>query len=179
MILSSQLIEDADSPVISNIATLFLFRTQNKKSLEKISKNYNISDDFMSQIQNLDLGSCLTVQIYKSNHRSAFIIRKVIGLNFKDMVKKKVVDEMAIEVGSKELDTLIEKLCNGRHESLSSSIKQYGGIALNELIKQLLSHGADSRQILHEFRKLGFDDNTLSDAFSFAVCESSDEHENK
>jgi hypothetical protein len=177
LILSSQLIEDADNPIISNIATLFMFRTQNKKSIEKIAKNYNLSEEYASKIQNLDIGSCLTVQIYRSNHRSAFIIRKVMGLNFKDTVKIGLDDTMGIDVGLNELETLIEKLCNGKNERISSLIKQQGCISLNELTKQLLSCGANSMDTFRELKKLGIDDYALSDSFSFALSEFSDQNE--
>lgn len=177
LILSSQLIEDADNPIISNIATLFLFRTQNRKSLEKIAKNYNIPDQYIQRVQNLDLGSCLAMQLYKSNHRSAFIIRKVAGLNFKKMLRIELVDNMGIEISSTELEKLLKKLCGYKYEEAMKPIKERGSIPLNEIIREVLARGADRKETLREFKKLGFDDAILSDSFSYALYELSDSHE--
>jgi hypothetical protein len=171
LVLSSQLVEDADNAVISNIATLFLFRTQNKKSLEKIAKNYNISEESISMVQGLELGSCLMVQLYKSSNRSAFIIRRVIGLGFTQTIKIKLGNNMGIEIGSEEFEKLLGRLCGDKSNWIAKEAKEKGEITLNSLIKNLIISGANKRNLLIELRKLGFDDFSIADSFAYALCE--------
>ncbi len=171
LILSSQLVDDADSTILSNIATLFLFRTQNKKSLERIAKNYNLAENQISKVQDLELGSCLAIQVYKSDQRSAFIVRKVIGLNFNDMIKIKIGNQMGIDVSSGDFEKLLSKLCGEKSAGIAKLVKERGEIPLNELFTELILCGADRRAILLEFRRLGFDDQVLADSFSYTVYE--------
>ncbi|MDE1768081.1 MAG: hypothetical protein KGH62_01815, partial [Candidatus Micrarchaeota archaeon] len=55
--------------------------------------------------------------------------------------------------------------------NIMQKITENGSITLNELIKIMLKSGAKSQDVLRELRKIGFDDNVLSDGFAYACHE--------
>ena len=87
LITSSQLLHDTSANILSNIATIFIFKTTSSKSLETLSKNFNLAEKELKSIQDLDLGSCFVIQLHKSGVRSAFTIRKVIGIRDTNMIR--------------------------------------------------------------------------------------------
>ncbi len=169
LILASQLIDDADNTVLSNIATMFLFRTQSKQSLDRIAKNYGLTDEHLSKVQNLDIGSCLTVQIYKSSERSAFIIKKIAGLNFRDQFNVEISDNMGIDIAVVELEKMYARLCAGNTTNFMRDVTANSKTSLKELISNLIANGAGAKEILFELRKLGFSDDDISDSFAYAL----------
>lgn len=176
LILASQLVADADAQVLSNIATLFLFRTQDRKSLERVAKNYGISDKCISSALELPQGSCIIVQVFKSNSRSVFTVKQVIGLAPCKAIMVKKGNSMGIEVDLNRLEAVATSLCKDAAGDIVQQARGQGSITLAELIRQLIIHGAPAGQVLREMRTLGFDDASLSDAFSIARCEVGDAH---
>ncbi len=170
LILSSQLIEDADIAITSNISTLLLFRTQDKNSLELVRKNYGISEVEIESIQNLNLGACLIVQLHKSNYRSAYQVKRILGIDTVTMLKIKTGDNMSKEISINQLRHLIRTASNGKEEEILVQTRQRGSIRLETLVQQLLAAGSDKHEVLCQLRKLGFCDTELSDAFASAIA---------
>ncbi len=81
LLLASQLLEDMSDGIVSNSASIFIFRIQVKKSAEKIISNYNLGQEYVENIQGLDQGKCLLIKLDKNNKRSITIIRKVSGIS--------------------------------------------------------------------------------------------------
>lgn len=175
LILASQLIEDAELPILANTATLFVFRMQNKKSLEKLSKNYGLSDDMLSSIQNLETGSCLVIRVRKSGLRNAFIIRKVLSVKIPQNIRV-IIGENMIDVNESKMSGIIKKLAVKDPSPLISKISKEKSIELPNLIKGLILLEADRRAILLQIRKLGIDDREIADSFAFAIEEIAEEY---
>jgi|GEM_PF-1516048 DNA helicase HerA-like ATPase len=168
LILASQLIEDLELPMLASSASLFVFRVQNKKSLEKLSKNYGFGEKTISTIQNLEVGSCLAIQIYKSGMREAMVVRRVLGVSMKKYIGIAFGD-IVVEIDEEELAAVIRRLCEKDPSTLISEISDGRSIELESLIRRLMLFGADRRAILNSMRGLGIEDYEIADAFALAV----------
>lgn len=168
LVFASQLVEDAELEAIANVATLFIFRMQNRGSLEKIARNYNIGEEALLRIQNLDVGSCYVVQIRKSAAREAFVLKRVIGIGLKRRIRLDFGGNM-VEIEEKRLEAVISGLCKDDTSAFISEIKRSGSVELHSLIYGLMRRGADRRAILRSLEGFGIGDIELSDAFSMAV----------
>ena len=87
LLLASQLLEDMSDGIVSNSASIFIFRIQVKKSAEKIIANYNLGHEYIEYIQGLDQGKCLLIKLDKNNKRSITIIRRVSGISISPKTK--------------------------------------------------------------------------------------------
>ena len=87
LLLASQLLEDMSDGIVSNSASIFIFRIQVKKSAEKIIANYNLGQEYVEYIQGLDQGKCLLIKLDKNNKRSTTIIRRVSGISISPKTK--------------------------------------------------------------------------------------------
>jgi type IV secretory pathway VirB4 component len=178
LLISSQLIEDADLAITSNIATLFVFRTQDKESIEKIVKNYNLSQNNAEEIQNLNIGNFFMIRLYKSGEREAFSVKKFLGIKFETMIKIILGDEMELEIGLERLNDIITGLC-GEQEArkITKAANEKGSIELWWLIEQLLLAGAERHRVLRTMSEIGMKDGDIADSFSFALSIIAETHE--
>ena len=87
LLLASQLLEDMSDGIVSNSASIFIFRVQVRKSAEKIIANYNLGQEYVEYIQGLDQGKCLLIKLDKDNKRSTTIIRRVSGISISPKTK--------------------------------------------------------------------------------------------
>jgi len=170
LILASQLVEDLELPMLASSAALFIFKVQNKRSLEKLSKNYGLSEDIISSIQNLEVGSCLAIQVRRSGMREAFVIRRVVGTSIRRYLGI-MIGDIIIEVDEERLSAVIRRLCERDPSALISEISSNKGIELHFLIRRLMDFGADRRAVLGAMRSLDIEDYEIADAFAFALEE--------
>lgn len=176
LIFASQLIEDIALSMLANIATVFIFRTQNSYSLNKMLKNYNLKSCDMQKIQNLNVGSCLLIQLYKSSRRDSFVIKKISGINHVHILKIIFGGKM-LEINRKDLEVSIRNLCQKDPSAFLSVLNQNGQVELQDLIKNLILLGSDRRSVLNLLRAMGIGDPELADAFAFAATEISESDE--
>lgn len=176
LILASQLVEDVELPFLANSATFFVFRVQNKKSLERLSKNYGLSEKIIFAIQNLEVGSCLVIQVLKSKEREVFFIKRVIGISNRSCIRV-IFGDMVIEIDEEELCAVVRRLCDKNPSELISEISLNRSIELHTLISRMLLLGTDRRALLTTMRALGIEDYEISDAFAFAIEEIGVVHE--
>lgn len=178
MVTSSQLLHDTSSTILSNVAAVFIFRTTNKRSLELISKNYNLSEREVLLIQNLELGGCFIIQLYKSGSRSAFGIRKVIGVRNTGILKIVKSGNMETLMNMTDFEHMVNSLCGPGKAGAIIEKANENSITLPELIAALIRHNADRRSILAELSRIGFTYSEIADAFSIALskigCENED-----
>ena len=87
LLLASQLLEDMSDGIVSNSASIFIFRIQVKRSAEKIIANYSLGQEYVEYIQSLDQGKCLLIKLDKNNKRSITIIRRVSGISVSPKTK--------------------------------------------------------------------------------------------
>lgn len=169
LITSSQLLHDISANVLSNTATLFIFKTTNGRSLETLSRSFNLSQSEIRAIQNLDLGSCLVIQLRSSGARSAFIIRKIIGIRDTNLTMIRTGEDMEIGISVTEFDEMVASLC-GRDRLISVREKvRENSISLPDLIAKLIESGADRRLILIRLQKIGFSNSSIADSFAIAM----------
>ncbi|MDE1861121.1 MAG: DUF87 domain-containing protein [Candidatus Micrarchaeota archaeon] len=169
LILASQILEDADLVVTSNIATLFIFRTQERGSIERLSKNYLLPQADSEAIQKLGTGSFFLIRIYKSDERTAFAVRKFLGVKLENMLRI-AVDGMEIEIGLDKLNRVLGRVCDGDAlRQIVNTANERKSIELWWLIRQLIEHGGDRHLVLRAMRELGFRDSDIADAFSMAL----------
>jgi hypothetical protein len=121
-------------------------------------------------VQNLDVGSCLAIQVSKSGFREAFIIRKVFGVSVRKYLGV-MIGDIVIEIEEEELSAAIRRLCEKDPSALISEILAGRSIELHVLIRKLILLGADRRMVLSTIKSFGVDEYEISDAFAFAIEE--------
>ena len=125
LITSSQLLHDTNTNILSNIATIFVFKTTNTKSLERISKSYNLSEKEACRIQNLDLGSCLLIRLHKTGIRSALVIRRVIGVKDTNQITLSNGEKMERRISVADFDGMMTPLCGiGKLRAIKEAAKE-------------------------------------------------------
>ena len=169
LVLASQLVEDIDLPLLSNVATMFIFRVQNRHSLEKLGKNYGLDPEDIMHVQNLSQGSCMLIQLYKSRKRRIFMIRRICGVEIGRFAELCFGDGMNLEIRMEELEAMLRNICAGAVEEVMPCVEEKGAIGLDELIKKLLPLGVDRQKVLKELRKAGINDAEIADAFAIAI----------
>ncbi len=168
IILASQIIEDIEVSVLSNMATLFIFRIQNQDSLKRLSNNYGISKAMLQKIQNFSVGQCLLIHLAKNGDIDLLPIRRIFGIDIHSTFK--------ICFGDGKMDVVIDdfckeisNLCKKDTSDLVSKIRKEKSIGLSELIKELLTLNAERYDLLAYLRQLGISDSDIADGFSMAV----------
>lgn len=170
LIFSSQLMEDIDMSMLSNAATLFVFRLQNRQGLERLAKNYNMGDGEISRIQNQEVGGCAVVQVNASNKRSLLFVEKVVGITPEMFLRLQAGGLMEIEISRRKFELELGSICNSAQLSnILHRAEETGHIEIAELIKELIESGIDRRRILAALRRMGVRDGDIADAFAFAV----------
>ncbi len=170
LVFSSQLIEDVDLAMLSNAATLFIFRLQNKQSLNRIGGNYGLKEEQVALIQNLEVGSCAVIQLKSSGSRGFFHIRKVQGVQGNRMLSILLGDGMEFEISRQKFEEAMAKVCG--KDALSRILHTADSkraVELSDLIRFLIDSGAKRRGVLSAFRTLGIGDREIADAFAVAV----------
>ena len=165
VVIASQLIEDIEGSILSNIASIFVFRTQNKKSLELLAKNYHLGEREIAKIQELKQGSCMVIQIYKDKSMSSFFIDRVSGVEIAKMFNLLVGDDL-IEVSETQIKRAFSKVGLDYSKfigNLSNELK------IDELMQLLAENGLGDKDILFFFRELGIDDDIIAEAFAIKL----------
>ena len=168
LVMASQLIEDIDVPMLSNSSAFFIFRIQNKNSLNRLSKNYELGEKTIAKIQNLEVGTCLLIQTYKSSAKEVFFVKRVSGVALKNYIDILFGANM-IEINQEKFEELVKTLSKDDPLEFIRKISTDGEISLSDLIKSLIKLKANRREILKYLKKLGVEDVEMSDAFAMAI----------
>ncbi len=174
LITSSQLLHDTNSNILSNVATIFIFKTTNLQSLEKLSRSYNLSEEETNIIKDMDRGSCFLIQSCKSGKRHAFQIKKVVGINEGNYIAISVGNGMEVRMDMEGFDHMVGKLCGNKKTEIMNYASAIRRIELPLLIRKIYETGADRIAILKEIEGLGFSRSDIADAFSIALNVDSD-----
>ncbi|MEM3237089.1 MAG: type IV secretory system conjugative DNA transfer family protein [Candidatus Micrarchaeaceae archaeon] len=172
LVMASQVVEDMDLSMLSNFATIFIFRLQNRQSIEKLAKNYGLGLADEQAIQSLNLGSCMVIQVRKDRKVRASIIGKVHGFEIQNMFSIKSGDSMKIDIEKKIiLDLLRESGVEmEKATAIVSAIEESAGIELKDLIVRAITSGAERLALLRGLRKIGVGEAELADSFASAIC---------
>jgi hypothetical protein len=172
LLFSSQLIEDVDIAMLSNVATVFVFRLQNKQGLNKLAGNYGLRQRQVELIQGLGVGSCAVLQMQKSGKRSFFHIEKVHGMEADETIKLKNGAKMQIEITRRKFEETVGSVCPKDVVSAAIAMSEREGyVDLAFLIDLFLKNGTDSRTVLATLRKLGIDDASAAESFATVLSQ--------
>ncbi len=75
------MLEDMSDKIVSNSASIFIFRVQMQRSAEKILADYDLSREYLGTIQAVGQGRCLLIKLDKNNRRSTILINRIIGIS--------------------------------------------------------------------------------------------------
>ena len=167
LITSSQILHDTSQSILSNMATIFIFKTTNARSLDAFSKSFGLSDKELARVADLDRGSCIAVQLRRSGARSVFVIRKVISIRETEPIS--IMGRMSMKISVTEFDSLVADLCGEEKISALREKAPGGQIGLADLIIAMMDSGADRRRMLPRLQKIGFGNSELADAFAVAI----------
>lgn len=163
-VLASQMLEDIEAHMLSNFATIFVFKIQNKSSLEMLAKNYHLSDMQIEMVQNLKQGGCMVVQAYKDKSSASFFIEKIPELSIPKMLRLMFGGKM-IEISEFEIKKALVKLGYDPAKTLQN-ISSGEEIDIQRLISLLKDAGMKEMDILHFLRHIGINDLAIADAFA-------------
>ncbi len=170
LVLASQLVEDIEIEMLANSASLFVFRVQNRMSVERLSSNYGLDESSISAVQNLAVGSCMVIQVYRSGRREALMLGRVFGASVREYVGI-AVGEDVMEIDEERLSAVIKRLCREDATGLLSEISADGSIELGVLIGKLVGLGSGRMAVLGAMRRLGIGEEEISDAFARSIEE--------
>jgi DNA helicase HerA-like ATPase len=168
IVMASQMLEDIDIPMLYNSAVLFVFRIQNKNSLNKLSKSYGLDEKTLNRIQNLEVGECFVVQTHKTKRRDAFFIKQVIGVRLRDYLTILFGDDM-IKVEYGRFRKMVNELVRDDPSDLIRKISAEKEVELSYLVACLIRLKADRRKMLRCLMKLKIPEEDISDAFAIAM----------
>ncbi|MCL5238864.1 MAG: type IV secretory system conjugative DNA transfer family protein [Candidatus Marsarchaeota archaeon] len=170
LVFSSQLVEDVDLAMLSNAATLFIFRLQNRKGLERLAGNYKLAERHLQAIQKLGVGSCVVIQTEKSGRRSFCIVDRTHGVEVEDEVLLYCGEGMRLEIERKRLEDALCAAC-GREAAWEAlrECGQEGRIELPRLVESLIRRCRNRADVLSALRELGIAEGAIADSFALAV----------
>ncbi|MDE1873700.1 MAG: DUF87 domain-containing protein [Candidatus Micrarchaeota archaeon] len=171
LIFSSQLVEDVDLAMLSNAATLFIFRLQNRQGLSRLAANYGLRSGQVETIQGLGVGSCAALQTLVSGKREFCLIKNVHGIMLDDIVRLNAGGATRHEMARSKLEEAVCEACSeGDAQEALRAGGRNGYVDLSALIAFLLGRGANRRRLLAALRKLGIGEDELADSFAAAVA---------
>ncbi len=170
LIFSSQLAEDMDLAMLSNAATIFVFRLQNRQGLRRLAANYGLGNGQVEMIQELGVGSCMVMQSLATGKMELCLVEKVHGIEFEETLMLKTGDKTRFEITKSKLEDAMREVCGegAASEALHAGEKN-GYVDLSVMIAALLDKGTRGRKLLGVLRKLGIDEDALADSFAIAV----------
>ncbi len=168
LILASQLIEDIELSILGNIASILIFRIQNKESLAKIEKNYQLETEQISLIQNLPIGACFFIQLKKAGLREAFAISHISGFTPPSIIRLNQGANM-VDIEYNKLERIIRKIAHSDPSVLLAKLSSEREISAEMLVTELIKLKADRLAILSSLRHVGLKEKSLADAFAASV----------
>ena len=170
LVFSSQLVEDMDLAMLSNAATLFIFRLQNKQGLSRLAGNYGWRGEQIDLIQKLGVGSCVVMQTLASGRREFCLIERVHGIRIEETIVFETGDKIRLEINKGKFEDTMRNVCGTDKISEALRVSERNGyIELSTMIAFLLDSGTQGRKLLNALRKLGIGEDALADAFAVAV----------
>ncbi len=178
LLFSSQLIEDMDLGMLSNAASIFIFRLQNKQGLNKLASNYGLKEEEVETIQNLNVGSCMLIQTNSYSKRGLYLIERVQGVDVEKVFKITIGDGMEFDIERNRFEEVIAGLCGKEtmHTIMRIS-EEKGAVKISVLIRLLVDTGSSRRDVLAAMRKIGISDSDIADGFAVAVSNRTNEAE--
>lgn len=169
VVIATQMLDDMAQGLFENMGTVFVFRLQNTESLDRLSRNYNLAEEHVSMIQNLGLGACMLIRVFKSKRKVPVFIERVEQVR----VDQKVCVQsggMEIEIKERSFYSGIEGIVErSRASELRALLEKERVIRLESLLDLILSYGADRRKTLSVLRSFGLPEAGIADAFA-KVC---------
>ncbi len=171
IIMASQMLEDVDSTVMENTATIVVFRLQDKRSLSNLAKNYNLPQEMIRAVQNLEVGSCLVIRLGKDSLRNTLFVERIPGRAPPRLIGIRLRGYMDFQIDEGRFVLLLKNvgISSEAEGDIIRSVSE-NGTELSALILKLAEAGADRMKILGELRRIGIAEDELADAFSIAMA---------
>ena len=174
IVVATQLVKDISNEILSNTASVFVFRLQNGDDCSVLVDSGIIRDEQRSVLPALPVGSCMVRLASKEGRQSCFTVKKIAGIM--TSIFNIHGDGMQIRVSSQQFRNAAESAFD---RQLSAKIMAFAeanerSIDLNGLIKLLVSNGAKRPDIVVHLRLLGFDDMAIVKAYSSCASEETD-----
>ncbi|MGC8648748.1 MAG: ATP-binding protein [Candidatus Micrarchaeia archaeon] len=167
--IATQNVKDVPLELVSNIASIFIFRMQNNEDYRILRDAGILAEEFYDASLKLFIGSCIVHLIYKSKDQKNFIIKKVDGL-IKDICKincGSMIITIPIERFLKNTDLFYSK---GMYEKLKEFVESNNrDIELIALVKFLVKEGAGRGEIISYLRMLEINDLAIVNALDVVI----------
>lgn len=177
MVFASQTMGDASPEIMGNIASLFVFRLQDRGSLLAIGTNYGVASSDMETIQGLGLGCCFHIAIYRHDARQAFFMGRMRGISLSAKTRIKVSRNMEIEIAEDRLREIVREACtgSGAYSAVEHMLKGRE-VSVQRLSERLLKAGLRRGTVLRMLRNLRIPERDIADAFSLALASGAERH---
>ena len=171
---ATQLINDINNEILSNVSSLFLFRLQNESDYRPLMENGVIDENEKSIIAGMPVGMCLVSLAKKEDNgvSSKFFLEKIDGIEMDACTLQSGSMKMRISQGlftesTKKL--LVREETKGR--ILDFALRNNNELQLMGLIKFLLSERLERPEILFYLRNLGLIDLDIVRAYDNVLGE--------
>ena len=168
IVIATQLAKDILNDIISNSASISIFKLQNSEDFSLLMESGVISESNKDLISNLERGSCLLMQRLRVNSgmQTSTIIKQVSGFDYStcNIVGGKMDFKIANNIFLKEteaMDTSKENI-----SKIVSFMEQNGrNVELSSFIKYLIALGIQRYEIVRYLRSIKVNDIELAEAF--------------
>ncbi|MGC8572062.1 MAG: ATP-binding protein [Candidatus Micrarchaeia archaeon] len=157
--IATQNLKDIPLSILSNIASVFIFRMQNSEDVESLMNAKILDKKFEDLPSKLETGSCIVHLIYKSKLVKNFMIKKVDGL-ITNICNLKIDDNMMAKIS---IEKIVEEANIFFRRDMVEKIREFiesnnRDIELSALIKMLIKEGSSRSEIVAYLRALDIND---------------------
>ncbi|MGC8669715.1 MAG: ATP-binding protein [Candidatus Micrarchaeia archaeon] len=157
IVVLTQTASDINNAVISNAGCIILFRLQNAEDYRILEASNVIGHTDIMNISRLNTGSCLIKLNKKIGNSTNFLISRIDGIDFYNILIKR--GKMQFVIQSKKFFEAANGLGENMKDELSNFvIENRRSIDIIDLVKFLAKHKLDRATILDFLHSLGIDD---------------------
>jgi hypothetical protein len=170
LIVASQNPTDISKTILSNCATLLVFRLLHHEFRASLLNSLNLHSDFSASIEGFPIGRALCRFALKDPgcYDGPFIISKIDGQLFIDEFTL-LVDDMQIKVSKKDMSKNLWEvgLSNSQVSSICSQFDQASNqLSATRLVRVLFSFGLSKNSIRTFLRNCSFNESQIISVFS-------------
>ncbi|MGD0729591.1 MAG: DUF87 domain-containing protein [Candidatus Micrarchaeaceae archaeon] len=170
--VATQLVNDINNEVLSNAASIFIFRLQNDTDFKTLIDSGIINQKEKNYISTLPIGSCFVSMAIKENNKTnKFFIKSIDGISTSiynirsGKMQNKISNRVFLE-STKALivsDNIKEKVVNFIEEN-NNEIDDV------QLVELMIKLKIERSEIIYYLRKMGLKDIQIIKAYDYAFC---------
>lgn len=159
--VATQLVNDINNEIISNVATIFLFRLQNESDYKSLQDSGIIDKSEINKIMHLPIGSCMVTMALKENNNKTnrFFIESIDGIAINSYYIKS--GKMRTLVSNKKLIESTKKLqvtIEVKDRILDFVYQNNSEVEGTTLVNYMINLGIERPEIIYYLRLLGLKD---------------------